>query len=948
MIRNHPLLLPVGAACIALSLTACSTGPKRDPAAPPIRDVLRNKKEPDADKLPIITSEPLAPTEDKALENYRKILGLNADPDVKAEARRRIADLQVQVDDLAGGDEFSEGRLNQSIRLYERLLEERPLDAQNDRVLYQLARARQNQGKSDEARATLGRLIKEYPDSPLTGDAYFRRADILYREDDYAAAEQDFAKVMEFEDRTPFYEPAQYMRGWSQYRQAKYDDAIGTFFDILDRELPNQVPMDAEEAISRVARGKGDLARDSLRVVSLSFAAIGGGEAVNDRFEQNGNPRFYPLIYKALGDTLLERERFSDAAEAFKAFPTRYPKHTHAPLFQSLVIDTYTKGGFGELVIAEKEHYAKTYAPDAPYWEGLTPTEDILLALKGHIDDLAKLNHAQAQANKEAQPAKAQEQFLVAADWYKRFISAFPNDPKTAEMSFLLGDALLDGGKPLEAAKQYSSTAYELPSHAKSGEAALAAFQTFGKYAESVPEEQRAEAMQQVVDSGLQLADNFEQHESRLPVLDQAAQNLFQMKNLEKSVEVAARVLAEGNKAPELLRRNAWSVTADAQFELNNHAEAEKAYAEELKLIAPGAPEHAEVSKRLSASIYRQGEAAREAGDMRAAVDHFLRVGQVTPDSEIRVNADYDAAAGLVKLEDWQQATGVLEAFRQRYPANDLQADVDKMLALSYTSSDQPAQAAQAFERIADRISETPEVRRDAAWEAAQLYDKAKLEDQAYRSYEAYAAVHPRPIDRATLARARLVELAMARGDTTNHRRWLEATIRADENAGEDRNDQTRQAAAKASLAIGRMIAADARGIRLTAPLQDSVGRKKRAMEEAIASLDRAAGYGFAEPTTAAGYEIARLYANFGQSLLDSQRPSGLGELELEQYELLLEDQAYPFEEKAIAAHESNLKRILQGRYDQWIKRSAGALVKLSPAQYQKREQRKDYYDSLR
>ena len=37
---------------------------------------------------------------------------------------------------------------------------------------------------------------------------------------------------------------------------------------------------------------------------------------------------------------------------------------------------------------------------------------------------------------------------------------------------------------------------------------------------------------------------------------------------------------------------------------------------------------------------------------------------------------------------------------------------------------------------------------------------------------------------------------------------------------------------------------------------------------------------------------------------MNSERPSNLNELELEQYELALEEQIYPFEEKAIKVHE--------------------------------------------
>jgi hypothetical protein len=119
-------------------------------------------------------------------------------------------------------------------------------------------------------------------------------------------------------------------------------------------------------------------------------------------------------------------------------------------------------------------------------------------------------------------------------------------------------------------------------------------------------------------------------------------------------------------------------------------------------------------------------------------------------------------------------------------------------------------------------------------------------------------------------------------------------------------------------------------------------------MEAAITALNQAAGYGFAETTTAATFEIGDLYRDFAGSLMQSQRPAGLQALELEQYELLLEEQAFPFEERAIQAHESNLKRILQGRYDDWVKRSAAALTEMVPGRYAKREQREDFYDSLR
>lgn len=946
MAGSSRFVLTFGASCLAAYLVGCaSTSGGADAPSPSIRSTVKETIKNEDQQLPVIQSEPVAPDPDKALANYRKLLEMAPDEETRAEAQRRLADLQVQRDDLEGGTaEDSPKQLTEAINTYERLLKDRPQDAKNDRVLYQLARAQQNSGDSDAAIATLERLTQDFPESALTGDGHFRRADLLYRLDRYAESEAEYATVMGFEDRTPFFEPAQYMMGWSQYRQSKFDAAIATFFDILDRELPEPVPLEVEDAIAGVARGKTDLARDSLRVVSLSFAALGGGMAVSEKFAKDGDPRFYPLVYNALGAMLLEKQRYTDSAEASAAFTQRYPTHALAPTFQSRVIDSYTAGGFGDLVIREKERYATTYDPDAPYWAGKPPTQEVLTALRGHLEDLAKFNHAQAQADK----ATRQAQFLVAAGWYRRILDIYPQDPAVAEVNFLLGDALLDGGRTLEAAQEYTETAYKYPEHAQSQEAALAAYQAYQKHAREVPPDQRATALREAVDSGVRLADTFPAHAAKLTVLTQSAQDLFEMKSLDESITVAGRVLQSETPATPELRRSAWSVTANAQFSLEDFPAAETAFTEELALTPPQAPERAEITEQLAASIYKQGEAARDAQDLRKAVDAFLRVGQVTPTSKIRANADYDAASSLIELEDWPAATQVLEAFRTRFPAHPLESDVDKKLALAYESDGKPAQAAAVFERIAGRAGEAPDIRRDAAWQAAKLFDTAGQPVDSARTYAAYVTAYPQPLDRSMEARSRLVELAKTRGDRDNEMFWHRDIVRADQAAGAERTDATRTLAANSSLELGRMSAAEAKRIRLTLPLEQTLASKKAAMEAAIAALNQTAAYGFADSTTAATYETGVLYQDFGQSLMESQRPPNLQDLELEQYELLLEEQAFPFEERAIQAHESNLKRILQGRYDEWIKASAASLVQMVPGRYAKREQSEDIYESLR
>ncbi|HUP93026.1 MAG TPA: tetratricopeptide repeat protein [Solimonas sp.] len=939
MKRNSP---PQLALALALLAAACTPQVVKD-AAPPIGKTIGKMDQPSQEQLPIIPSEPIAPDADKALENYRQLLNLEpADPDTKAEATRRLADLQVQIQDQKGGTAEGDKALKESIKLYNELLYARPEDKNNDRVFYQLARAYQNAGETDAAIDSLRRLTERHPDSELVGDARFRRAELLFYRARYPEAETEYKNVMDLKDKTPFFEPAQYKYGWAQYKQAKYEPAMETFIAILDRELPPGEQSETETALKGVDPGKVDMAKDALRVINLSLTQLGGGKALSDFLAAHGDPRFYPLLYASLGEMLLEKRRYTDSADAYRAFIERYPQSARAPAFQSRVIGAYGEGGFRDLVVREKEVYATAYDPAAPYWAGQPATAEVLGELRRHLEDLGK--HYQAKAQQQ----KSKPDFLVAAKWYKRIIEVYPKDPKLPEINLLLGDALLDGGRTLEAAQEYTRTAYDYPAHPKAGEAAYAAVLAYQKYAKEVAPTERAAALRQAIDSGVRLSDKFPGHPQLYPVLAQAAQDLYELKAYDEAITIAARVIKPGAVVAAPLRKLAWSVTADSHFAQKRYPEAEVAYAEELRLTAPDSAERSEIIEQLAASIYKQGEAAREAKDLRTAANQFLRVGQVTPTAKIRATADYDGAAMLIALEDWAAAARVLESFRAMFPTHSLIPDVDKKLAVSYQKDNKPALAAGAYRRIAGRQSEAPDVRREAAWLAATLFDEAKDNVEAARSYEYYVTSFPRPLDRAMDARERLVAYARLRSDLPQLTRWLRDIVAAHDSAGAEASDRTRGMAAKASLEIGRMSASEFRSQRLTLPIERSLPAKKRAMEAAIQSLTKAGSYGFADVTTAATYELGQIYADFGKSLMESERPASLKALELEQYNVLLEEQAYPFEEKAIQTHEANLKRIADGLYDEWIARSARALAVIAPAKYGKREQGEERYESLK
>jgi TolA-binding protein len=934
-------------------LASCQSEQARK-VAPPI-STLEKQKQPASDRLAVTTSEPIAPDAQKALDNYRKLLKLSPDPATRLEAEKRIADLQVQVEDN-NGNASNGAALQDSIHIYQKLLLD-PLNKNNDRVLYQLSRAQQNSGDTDKAIISLQRLEHEYPTSPLVADAHFRAGELLYTRKRYDESELEYHTVMGFGPGTPFFVPAQYKYGWSLYQQDKYAQGINVFYTILDRELPPGQLDDLDAAIKAVPQAKSDLVHDSLRVTSLSFTSLGGGKAINDYFAQYGQPRFYPLAYIALGQLMLDKRRYTDAANAFAAFVDGHPTDPSAPKFQRRVISAYQDGGFTDQVVHEKERYATAYAPTASYWGGKPATPEVLTALRQDLEELGRHYQAKAQAEPATDPAAKQTDFVAAAGWYRKILDIYPQDPKVAEINLLYADSLYDGGKTQEAAQQYEKTAYGYPNNPKAAEAAYAAVQAWQRLGKEVAPADRPAVLRQSVASSIKYADTFPGSEQSPAVLTRGAEDLYEIKDLAQADVLANRVLSSGSASspgtlaasPEL-RAQALGVLADSDFAQGNYANAEAAYTQLLAQLPAGSPatdaSRKVVVEQLAASIYKQGDAARSAGDLRTAAKFFQRVGQVVPDASIRPNADYDAASAFITLQDWGAAEQSLEGFRSRYPNNQLAADVDKKLALAYSKDNQPLLAAAAYERVSQRATENYETRRETAWLAATLYDQGQQTQPAIRGYAAYVQAYPQPLDRSMQARLRLA--ALTAGDSTSHQHWLNEIISADASAGGARTDSSKLAAAQASLELARAVAQNARALAITLPIAKTLPVRKSATEAAVRALEGAASYGFAETSTAATYEIGNVYHDFAQALVQSQRPPNLQGDALEQYSLLLEEQSEPFDEQAIKAHEANLERISQGLWNPSIRMSVDALAELSPGRYGKREQREDRYETLR
>jgi cellulose synthase operon protein C len=928
----------------ALAAAPCTAASKNPPT---IKDL-------DSQQVDVSTDPPKNVDANKTMDSYRRFLDLNAgDAALRAEALRRLGDLNLESSESERIERelvTNEGlRATEAIHLYSALLKTYPKYERNDSVLYQLARAYELNAQPDKALQSLDQLVGSYPNSHYIDEAQFRRGELLFSDKAYPKAQAAYEAVITLGSSSAFYNQSLYKHGWSLFKQGENERSLDSFAGVLDSVLVSKRDPSQLIELDSLSRPNRELVEDTFRVMSITFSYLDGPKTIDAFVKHRTPPGRLPrpysyLLYARLGDLYMEKERYTDAADSYRAFVSKDPNNEKAPLLEMQAIEAYQKGGFPQLVLQGKKEFVENYSFGTTFWQGREPKNEpkVVAVLKTNLKDVAQHYHAEAQRSKNV--ADYQE----AAKWYRSYLTSFPDDPDSAVTNYLLADTLFESRQYLDAAKEYESTAYHYGNHEKAAAAGYAAIVAYGKQEDTLSGEAKASVHSRSVDSSLKFAQTFPAHPESAMVLTRAATDLYTVKDYPRAIAAAEALLAREPKVDATKQRVAWTVIGNSNFDQGVYDKAEAAYIQAQTLMPASDPERAVIVERLAASIYKEGELRAKSGDNAAAVDDFLRVSALAPTSKVRANADFDAAALLIKDKQWDRSIVVLEGFRHNFPQSPLQVEVTRDLAVAYTESNHPGQAAAEFEQIAQTPSESPDVQREATLQAADLYDKAGNTAKSRAMLEAFVKHFPQPLNPAMEARNKLTVITAKLGDTGARDYWLRDIIAADRAAGAARTDRSRALAAKATLTLAAPAREEFKRIKLVAPLKKSLAEKRKAMEAALKAYEQAADYQVAEVTTAATFESAELYRQLGKDLMSSERPKNLSKDELEQYDVLLEEQAFPFEEKAIKLHELNTARAKDGTYDEWVQKSFAALAQLNPGRYGKVEIGEQLVESIR
>lgn len=925
---------------------------------------------------------------EQVLSTYQQAIDLFTSAEERNLALRRMADLTMvatedhlitsleETPDVAtattAADSASAARIardagsnlqySKAIALYSSLIATAPASADMAEEHYLLAKAYDLDGQPEKALQTLDTLVARYPNSPFTAEAQFRRGEQLFLLGEYDEAARAYQAVLALGSNTEFYQHSLYKHGWSLYKLGDYDLAVNDFVALLDIYMPTPPPKSAEQiraeekertvpkieaiVLPEVSGTQRKTMDDTLRVLSMSFSHLEGPDSVFAYFSQNGSRIYEHEVYESLGELYLYQERFKDAADSFAMFARKHPLHPMAPAMSSREIDTYQKGGFPSLVLPAKENFVKQYGIYSAYWERATPAarEQYSADLKQHLVELAQHYHAVAQTTQT--PAD----YMAAARWYREFLTTWPEDESAPVMNMLLGETLFAAKDFRAAIEEFERTAYDYPSHEGAEKAAYFGLVSHQEQLSKVPKDDPTYRglVAKRAGSSLRFAKAYPGNSHTPEILDSVIEDELYLNDLDGVIVASQMLIGLLPPAPQPLREKAWITYANAIFDKQQYPEAETAYSKVLEFSALPAKDRALYEERLATSIYKQGEANEQAGKLAEAAAEYLRVGIAVPAASVRANAEYDAANILLQLEQHDKAITVLENFRKTFPKHELTRSVPEKLSMAYERTGNIGAAAGELVTIASlNKTSNPELARQALWQAADMKTRAGDSAAAQKLYIQYVNDYPQPYDLSMEAQYKLTEMYAKAGDSRNRTLWLGKLVDTQRKAGSATTPRMQYLAAYGSFHTAEAAYADFERIRLTQPLRNSLRAKKAAMDKVSATYTGTVKMGVLEFTTAANYKLGEAYRSFADAIMKSERPRGLDDEALEEYELLLEDQALPLEDQAIAILQTNAERTKDGAWDEWMQKTYESLKKLSPGRYNKTELREEAVDVI-
>lgn len=881
---------------------------------------------------------------------------------------------------------------SRTVGLYRDLIANFPKYRLLDGAYYLLGYCLGEQGQDDQAIATYQQLSERFPESRFVAEAWTRVGEYAFDQSDLAKAVDAYTRVLDYKTST-FYDKALYKLAWTHYRMDHFDDAVQRFAELIDDAEAKKGKKGGElrnEALQYMAASFSEEGWGSLKRARDFFDKLGGRAWAAEVYAMLGEAYFeqskYPEAIAALELALKAAPRFKNAPKWQDRIVTSYERQRDfvgAARARDVLAVNYVEG--------TPWYEENVHDPDV-VMAARDLSEKSLMAA-------AVFHHRQAQSYKDAgKLEEAKNAYAEAAVSYERYLKRFASAKNRYEITYYVADCLYYSLQFGPAAAMYAavrddpseSTYREIAAYSAvlASERNVQLLEQKGTLtpAPTLKASERADrpakradippekmALIDAVDGYLTWAKPNEKTPS---IAFKAAEALYAYDHFE---EARGRFQCIIDNYPTAdVARFSVNLTIESFLTEKNWDEVERFSGDVLTKgsIAKGKQDFVDELKKFRlGAMFKRAEELETKEKFEIAAAEYIRIVDENPQGTFADKALNNAAVNYEKARRFESATRLYERIPKEYPQSSL---ADYALFRVGVASERFYDFDKAITAYLKLVESYPQSkhRPDALYNAALALENTQRYDRAAELYRRYVDSFPDRKDAADVffRAARATEQASGRAaaiaayeqfikryekDSANDERVVEATFRI----GELYDKAGNEAAAKKAYATATAEASKRRkGQAFAAQAQFQLGEIEFRSYDAVlitgpskaqkAAIVKRAGaltkvrdlyqsvfqFKQVEWTLAALYRIGNLYETFSEKLFAAPPPpevAKLGAEFVEEYRVLIEQQAVPLEDKAVEAYKRTIAEAKKGGVaNEWTKSTLRSLNKLRKKEF--------------
>ena len=854
-----------------------------------------------------------AKADSPVMQKYIKLLELPGTPEErKPEILLRLAELAYRREEAALKSAYEEGtdmdilpgdKYPRTIGFYRALADDYPSSEQSLTAMYNLGYLYGEEGEVVLSARYYGKVLELSPDTPYATEIHMRMGESAFNLGIYREAVDHYNEVLA-SGREEYRAKALYKLGWSYYKLDMYPIAIETFSHIMDEGT---------------AKNR-SLKDEALDIMGRTFVEWEGVEGVVSYLDgREAGKEYGDLLFKVLGDLYIEGSRHKDAVNAYEKGTAAYPLTKVAFPMEKGIINGYLAMQDPESANLRRQLWYELYRPGTPWDE--VQSEDLRRERDERLEEGLRL----AALYRHSKAQRGEGEIEDAVTQYERYHELFGISGEDGyEMAYSQAQAYKEAGLSRSAADKYREVAlYEyITSHREDA-----------SY-------RRVEALGEICSLGSECYDELVEAHWSYVELNPDAEGVAEMLFAAGELSFAKEDFAGARKAfEELVSRfpgnqldpEATERIARSYFREENFSEAE-GWARKTISKDPLEETREKALKIISYSIFKLAEIAEAAGDSEGAVTHFFRMAKEFPEGDAAQVSLYRGAEALRKLGREEEAAKVYRRIAEEYKSSKYAESSLTLSSEILSSLGDWGGVAVNYEDLYRLNVASPEAP-GHLYRAAMAFEKAGDRERALALYTEFEEVFP-----ADGRYAQVLYLKGALLDAMGRLPEAEEYFALSWAAPAEGDENVYRA--KASLALGEKELERFREIRLVGDLAAALDAKERSLETALGHLIDTATLPYAETLAASLFYAGEAFEQMKVALLESEKPEGLSDEELEEYMFLIEEKAFPLEERGIEFYRKGVAAAQKaGAWNEWVEKIYARLETLLPWAFKRGEE---------